>query len=253
MAKMTPEQKIQKLEKLKTFQSSPELAIHQELVQLNDTMEKIAEKEMPEHPAMPEIPETKFPEVQKIEIECAEGVTIKGEKGEKGDKGDTGERGEKGDSIQGEKGEKGDRGEDGQSIKGETGERGEKGKDGTNPVITPEQIKEQLQEELDTLKQELEKFVEDKVKSSRPLFGGSGKTKIILVDLSSQLDGNTKTFSIGFTHFGIISVQGSSAPFGAFRPTIDYTEIGSTIVFDASIDAAVSLATGQSLIVKVLK
>src|SRR3990167_7398948 len=247
---------IDKLKKLKLFTDNPNLAIHQELVQLNDTMEKIAEKEMPEHPAMPEIPETKFPEVQKIEIQGAEVVTIKGEKGEKGDKGDkgdTGERGEKGDSIQGEKGEKGDRGEDGQSIKGETGERGEKGKDGTNPVITPEQIKEQLQEELDTLKQELEKFVEDKVKSSRPLFGGSGKTKIILVDLSSQLDGNTKTFSIGFTHFGIISVQGSSAPFGAFRPTIDYTEIGSTIVFDASIDAAVSLATGQSLIVKVLK
>src|SRR3990167_2067443 len=227
---------IDKLKKLKLFTDNPNLAIHQELVQLNDTMEKIAEKEMPEHPAMPEIPETKFPEVQKIEIQGAEVVTIKGEKGEKGDKGDTGERGEKGDSIQGEKG---DRGEDGQSIKGETGERGEKGKDGTNPVITPEQIKEQLQEELDTLKQELEKFVEDKVKSSRPLFGGSGKTKIILVDLSSQLDGNTKTFSIGFTHFGIISVQGSSAPFGAFRPTIDYTEIGSTIVFDASIDAAV--------------
>src|SRR3990167_3718183 len=75
---------IDKLKKLKLFTDNPNLAIHQELVQLNDTMEKIAEKEMPEFPAFPvfpEMPETKFPEVQKVEIQGAEVVTIKGDIG----------------------------------------------------------------------------------------------------------------------------------------------------------------------------
>lgn len=80
---------------------------------------------------------------------------------------------------------------------------------------------------------------------------GPGKTKIIRVDLSSQLNGVTKTFPIG-THFGIVDVLGSSSPF-VFREIIDYTEVGTTIVFDASIDASVSLASGQTLIVKCLK
>lgn len=80
---------------------------------------------------------------------------------------------------------------------------------------------------------------------------GPGKTKIILLDLSAQLDGSTKTFPIG-THFGIIGVFGSSTPF-AFRPIIDYTESGQNIVFASGIDAASMLASGQTLVIQYLK
>lgn len=85
----------------------------------------------------------------------------------------------------------------------------------------------------------------------RPIFG-PGKTKIVKVDLSSLLDGSTKTFFLG-THYGIVDVNSSSAPFGAFREGTDYNESGKNIVFTSNVDAAVSLATGQSLIVKVLR
>lgn len=81
---------------------------------------------------------------------------------------------------------------------------------------------------------------------------GPGKTKIVKVDLSSQLNGVTKTFFIG-THFGIVSVDSSSAPFGAFREGVDYNESGKNIVFTSSVDETISLAAGQSLIVKILK
>ena len=114
-----------------------------------------------------------------------------------------------------------------------------------------EKISNPLEEMLNEKLAQIKKELEDKVASSRPIFGSS-KTKIFTIDLSSQLNGVLKTFFIG-THFGIISVDASSAPFGAFRPTVDYTESGRNIVFDAAIDAAVSLAQGQSLIVRYLK
>ena len=106
-----------------------------------------------------------------------------------------------------------------------------------------------LQEETKKLGEKIDKEVQT-LKEGRPIFG-PGKTKVYLKDLSASLDGSTKTFFIG-SHFGITGVWGSSSPF-AFRPTIDYIESGKNIVFDASIDAAVSLATGQTLIVQFLK
>lgn len=108
----------------------------------------------------------------------------------------------------------------------------------------------EIQNKLDELQKEIDLL---KVKKDKPLtIYGPGKTRIILIDLSSQLDGVTKTFALG-THFGIISVNGSSAPFGAFRPTVDYNESGRNIVFTSNVDASISLAQGQSLIVKVLR
>ena len=123
----------------------------------------------------------------------------------------------------------------------------------------PEQIRDKLEEltgedRLDKsaikgLAEEIKKL-SDRWEAGRPIFG-PGKTKVYLKDLSASLDGATKTFFIG-THFGISGVFGSSSPF-VFRPTIDYIESGKNIVFDASIDATLSLAGGQSLIVQYLK
>ena len=136
-----------------------------------------------------------------------------------GDKGDRGEKGESGKD--GARGRDGENGKDGKNGKdGRDGKDGLQGKDGVSGNPTT-------------------------------IFGGR-KQRVWIIDLSAQLNGVLKTFTLG-THYGIISVQSSSAPFGAFRETIDYSEVGRTIVFTSSVDAAISLASGQSLIVKVLK
>lgn len=75
--------------------------------------------------------------VQKMELEGAEIVTIKGKDGNVGEKGEKGEKGEsvkgdKGDSIKGDKGESGERGEKGDTIKGDSGKDGLDGLDGKN-------------------------------------------------------------------------------------------------------------------------
>lgn len=193
------------------------------------------------------------PEILKVEIVGAEVVTItgeqgiQGEKGDQGEKGETGEKGDKGepgkdgkDGQDGKDGEKGEPGEDGQSIKGDTGPMGPPGKDGTDADAT-EEI-EKLREEIKSLSQRI---------GARPIFGG-GKSRVITLNLSSQLDGVTKTFYIG-THLGIIAVDSDSAPFGAFQPIIDYNEVGYNIVFTANVDAANALASGHSLIIRYLR
>lgn len=175
-----------------------------------------------------------------------------GAKGEKGDKGEFGEKGDKGESIIGPQGEKGEQGE-----MGLRGNPGPPGRDGSPD--TPIQIAEKLEtltgkdrldkSAIDGLEEEL-KSLSIKFNEARPMFG-PGKTKVYLLDLSSSLDGSTKTFPIG-THFGITGVWASSSPF-AFRPIIDYVESGKNIVFTDAVDAEVSLASGQSLIVQYLK
>lgn len=147
-------------------------------------------------------------------------------------------------------------GKDGKNGKDGVGIDGSDGRDGKDaePVDETKILAQitTLRDELEARLAEFEKSIKDvSDKSSRPIFG-PGKTKILLIDLSSQLDGSTKTFFLG-THYGIVSVDGSSAPFGAFRPIIDYTESGKNIVFTANVDAPSALPSGQSLIVKVLK
>lgn len=73
------------------------------------------------------------------------------------------------------------------------------------------------------------------------------KGEVLYYDLSSQLDGSTKTFSLP-AFYKIIDVRSSSAPF-AFIQGTDFTVDGSamTISFTAQIDATITLATGQTL------
>lgn len=192
----------------------------------------------------------------KVEIVGAEVITLKGDKGdqgiqgEKGEKGDAGEKGDKGDK--GEKGEPGERGLDGYNglpgEKGEKGEKGDPGKDGSSD--TPEQLKEKLSDMFQELEEKI-KVLSAQVEAKQVIYG-PGKTKIVEHDLSSQLDGVTKTFFLG-THFGIIGVESSSAPYGSWRRNVDYREVGKNIVFDSSIDASFYLSTGGNLLVRVLK
>lgn len=225
---------------------------------LEDEMEEIKKA----HAEMPKTMEM-MPKEIAVEVKGAEVVTIKGKQGIQGERGE-----------QGDKGDSGGRGIDGKNgIDGKDGLDGLDGKDGYSPLRgidyfdgkdgspdDPNQIRDKLEtlegdERLDASAiKGLEKYDKDIeiLKQGRPIFG-PGKTKIIQVDLSSQLNGTTKTFSIGFSHFGIVGVYGSSSPF-IFRPTVDYIESGINIVFDVTnVDASISLASGQTLIVKVLK
>lgn len=70
------------------------------------------------------------------------------------------------------------------------------------------------------------------------------------IDLSSQLDGVTKTFNLPSV-YNIISVNLSSFPH-ALRKNIDFTYTSNTITFTSEIDAAVSLATGQTCVLTVV-
>lgn len=71
------------------------------------------------------------------------------------------------------------------------------------------------------------------------------------IDLSSQLDGVTKTFNLPAV-WNIISVDLSSHPFGALRKGVDFTYTPTSITFTSEIDAATQLSTGQSCILTVV-
>lgn len=91
------------------------------------------------------------------------------------------------------------------------------------------------------------------IKQTTPIiYGGTGTGGGRLVksyDLSDSLNGILKTFSLP-AFWRVISVHSSSFPM-IFRPTTDYTtDAGaSTITFTSEVDAASTLATGQTIIV----
>lgn len=192
---ISPENKT-KLDNLKTF--FEKAGIH-ELLPLTETLQEIsaslkilAEKELPE------MPEQKFPDVQKVEIQGL--GFLKGDVGEKGDKGDIGEQGLKGD-----KGDRGDRGEMGMpgldGEKGEVGAIGEPGKDGASD--TGEQIINKINEDESEVKIKREKVegLDEEFKkvnksiSSIPR-GGGGRASHATKFFKLTPDGTTKTFSV---------------------------------------------------------
>lgn len=75
----------------------------------------------------------------------------------------------------------------------------------------------------------------------------SGGRNVQAYDLSSQLNGVLKTFTIP-AFWRVISVHSTSFPF-VFRPTVDYTTNGSTITFTSEITADTTLAAGQTIII----
>ena len=78
--------------------------------------------------------------------------------------------------------------------------------------------------------------------------GGGGGDTIRYVDLSSSLDGSTKTFTLTRVN-RVLGVFGSSFPGGGFRPTTDWTFAQSTgiLTFTSQIDEATTLASGQTI------
>ena len=94
------------------------------------------------------------------------------------------------------------------------------------------------------------KAIEGKARTTLVPIGGPSAGKIVKShDLSSSLDGSTKTFSLP-AFYRVVSVHTSSFP-NILRPTTDYTTDGAlmTITFTSEIDAATTLATGQTVII----
>ena len=77
--------------------------------------------------------------------------------------------------------------------------------------------------------------------------GAEGGRTVLSYDIYDQLDGSTKTFTLP-AFWRVISVHSSSFP-NAFRATTDYTTDASamTITFTSEINAATTLATGQTV------
>lgn len=94
------------------------------------------------------------------------------------------------------------------------------------------------------LKEDFERLEKQIVSSSG---GGAlgGRDIIKTYDLSSQLDGATKTFNIPANYL-ILDVRSSSFPY-AFRYGVDWTNTNTTITFTSEITASGTLATGQTL------
>ncbi len=102
---------------------------------------------------------------------------------------------------------------------------------------------ENLQEELDKLKREMQQGLTRVIGGS-----GQGGTIVKSYDLSGDLDGATKTFTLP-AFFRIIDVKLWSGP--VLRENTDYTvdPANSKITFTDEIDASTLLATNQSCIV----
>lgn len=191
-------------------------------------------------------------------------------RGSQGEVGPRGPQGEAGESIQGPQGIPGRDGKDGatgptgatgkdgaQGLQGPQGEQGIPGKDGSPDTADDIRNKLELLPEGEKLKIEsienLRKELDD-LKTLASKKGGAtiaySRGAVKLYDLSSKLDGVTKTFSLP-TFWRVIDIKSSSFP-NAFRPTTDYTVDGSlmTITFTSQVDAASTLATGQTLLVE---
>lgn len=77
--------------------------------------------------------------------------------------------------------------------------------------------------------------------------GGASGTQVSMLqyNLSSALNGVLKTFTIPSNSL-VLGVWSSSSP-GAFNPTTDYTYTSTSITFTSEINAATTLATGQTV------
>jgi len=110
---------------------------------------------------------------------------------------------------------------------------------------------EKIVESLNLLQKEVEELKKRKSGVSRRGMFGLGVRELVQdIDISPQLNGVTKTFNIPAI-YKIITVDLSSFP-NALRKNIDYTYTGTTITFTDEIDAASSLAAGQTAILTVI-
>lgn len=106
---------------------------------------------------------------------------------------------------------------------------------------------------LDELIKKVEKLSE--VKQTTRFIGGGGgvgKHNTFYYDLSSYLDGVTKTFALPAAWKVIGVHSGGSAP-ATFRPTVDFIWTPNSITFTSEVEASTTLAAGQTIMVVCLE
>jgi hypothetical protein len=155
---------------------------------------------------------------------------------------------------------------------GPRGLQGEKGKDADPqavvPLVVPEVMKripkqgtvildsgEQIVGKINKLPTQPEfqidashiKNIQRIAASYKKRLGRGTGSPVQVHDLSSSLNGVTKTFTIPL-NCRVLLVVNSSTPF-VFRPTVDFTTTSTTITFSTEVDASNMLAAGQSLLV----
>ncbi len=144
-------------------------------------------------------------------------------------------------------------GEDGYSPKKGVDYRdGEDGSPDTGKEIIEKVNKDKSKEVIKKEKVEGIKDIEEDIKTLRTdtqnnssFFTKFAGDTVRLYDLSSLLNGVTKTFTLP-AGGQVLLVTGSSTPW-FFRPTVDYTTTASSITFTSQIDETQTLATGQSV------
>lgn len=130
--------------------------------------------------------------------------------------------------------------------------KGEPGKDGADASFDPnalfdtfiERIKKEKVLDMSNIKNSDSFLFNGTRYKTHELMHGAGAT-VTFYDLSAQLNGVLNSFA--FPGGTIVDVKTSSFPY-TYRPTVDYTATASSITFTSEIDAATSLASGQTLI-----
>lgn len=242
---------IKKLQKLAKVMDEGNLAILEHLFEIEETIDKRIEEVRDSLPNMEKI-------ADKIQ-------------GKRGPQGLQGPMGPKGDSItgpmgpqgpQGPRGERGPQGPAGESIPGKDGKDGKDASpeevlalvEGRMPMLgaAVRDALELLQGE-DRLKIDAIDGLTEALQKIQKASGGTGagglavKNFVTDIDLSSQLDGVTKTFNIQGI-WNIITVSTSSMPH-VLRKNVDYTYTTQSITFTSEIDAATVLAAGQTVVI----
>jgi len=234
------EKQKHKLEKLAKFLENKDLTTFDQLFELDEKIENIEKKVDEKLTELSENLKKKLEQEFLVEIAKNE---LKGDKGDKGDRGEAGPMGPQGPA--GPKGEKGDKGDT-----GDIGPRGEAGKDGKDgSPDTPAGVKAKLLEagieieDITKLRPELEKLQKEIAEIPRAR-GGMRKVPIIKrYNLSSQVDGNTKTFTLPTDTVDVIGVFGTQFPIN-FNPGTDWTFSGRTLTLTGEVSAP---QAGQTL------
>ncbi len=93
------------------------------------------------------------------------------------------------------------------------------------------------------------KLMEERISNIPRGRGGGGRSgnSVQYYDISSELNGSTKVFTIP-SNRRVLLITGTSLP-TTFRPLIDYTVDGRTLTFTSQIDEATTLASGQTITV----
>lgn len=131
------------------------------------------------------------------------------------------------------------------------------------PELRSEEIRNKLEslegsdklkiEDIYELQEKLEDLEKKFLKRGGVISGSvMGRDLVKDIDLSSQLDGVTKTFNIQAI-WNVVSISLSSYPYGSLRKGVDYTWTPTSVTFGDSIDAETQLAVGQQAILTVVQ